>query len=347
MKIFYILLVFSCQVLGQDKSILFYLDEDLKPLLQFSKDNDQNYTMGLVFGYASQNLNGSMIFRGIEFIDHKTLPARFTNSDVSLQASLTLNGTAFTPNDLRAGTIIKEDRPYAFLLYTSLKKQYLHNREYIATELNIGILGLDLGRWVQTNIHEALNKNDTQEPYTPRGWQHQISKGGEPTLLYAVNYNKLLEQKSFFDLKYGAQAMLGYYTNVNIEIAGRFGILDKNNWTRNYTPLGTGNKNRMLSMKGVKKRKAEAFLFVSIKPSVVLYNQMLNGGIRKSAHTLSWNETNHFVLEWNSGIGTTIPTANANSLEVIWVVNSGRTSEINTPLARSHQWGGIYLSYNF
>lgn len=53
--------------------------------------------------------------------------------------------------------------------------------------------------------------------------------------------------------------------------------------------------------------------------------------LEKSAHTLSWNETNHFVLEWNSGIGTTIRTANLNSLEVIWIVNSGRTSEINTP----------------
>lgn len=348
MKIFFLLSIFliiNTNAYAQDDSILFYTDEDLKPFLQFSKANDQNYTMGLGFGFASPKLNGSYIFRPVDLIDRIFIPEKFRSNDSLLPASITLNGTAFTPDELRESNVITEDRPYAFLLYVSTKKLYLKDKSSFSTEFIFGILGLNLGKWVQTGIHKLMNDNNTHEPYIPRGWHNQISNGGEPTFLYTINYERLALQSAYFEFKYGGQGMVGYYTCANIQASVRFGLLDSQKWTQNYSPLGSGNK---IFKNMEDEKKFEFFLFGSIKPTVFVYNEMLNGGFRHSSHTLSWNQVNHFVVEWNTGVGLSIPTYNkTNSLDLFWTVNAGRTSEINTALSRAHEWGGIYVTYTY
>lgn len=329
---------------AQNNSILFYIDEDIKPLLQFSEANDQNYTMGLGFGYASFWLKDSYVLKPIEAIDYIFVPKQFRNNDNIVPPSLTLNGTAFTPDDLTDSNVIPEDRPYSFILYLSSKKSYLKERSLFSTEFNLGIIGTDIGKWVQTSIHNTMNDNDTHDPHTPRGWHNQISNDGELTLLYSLNYEHLFVKECFFEFKAGAQGMIGYYSGANLQFATRFGLLDNRKWMQSYTPLGSGNKGKNID----NKKKMEAFIFGSLKPTTMLYNQMLNGGFRHSNHTLNWNETNHFIIEWNTGIGLSIPLCSKNnSLDLFWAVNTGRTSEINTSLSRAHEWGGIYITYTY
>lgn len=340
-------LLFLCfeNTYSQDDSFLFYVDEDIKPLLQFANANDQNYTMGLGFGYASFKFNDSYAFKPIESINYIFVPKKIRSHDNSLPPSITLNGTAFTPDELRDSNVIYNDRPYAFLLYLSTKKFYSKERSFISTEFNIGIIGLDLGKWVQTSIHNVMNDNNTHEPYTPQGWHNQISNGGEPTFLYMFNYEYLNIKRTYFEFKTGAQGMIGYYIGANFQTSARLGWLDNSKWMGSYNPLGGGNKN---FNKNNNKKKFEFFLFGSLKPTTILYNEMLNGGLRNSNHTLNWNEINHFILEWNTGLGLSIPThKKSNSLDLFWAVNAGRTSEINTSLSRAHQWGGIYITYVF
>lgn len=343
---------------AQDKSFLFYVEEDINPLLQFANANDQNYTMGLGFGYASFQFDGTYVFKPIEAINRIFIPESFRDEDnllapsLALPPSLTLNGTGFTPDELRDSNVIANDRPYAFLLYLSSKKFYLKDKSFISTELNLGIVGLNIGKWVQTNIHNSMNDNNTHEPYMPEGWHNQISNGGEPTLLYTLNYEHLIVESTFFEFKAGAQGMIGYYTGANLQAGARFGLLDNRKWMQSYTPLGSGNKARGSGKEAVgsenDKKKFELFLFGSIKPTAILYNEMLNGGFRHSNHTLNWNETNHLILEWNTGLGLSVPICKkSNSLDLFWAINAGRTSEIKTSLSRAHQWGGIYITYTF
>jgi hypothetical protein len=330
---------------AQDKSILFYIDEDLNPLLQFANAKDQNYTMGLGFGYASSCLDGSFVMKPLTAIDHLLVPKEFRAYESLMPPSLTLNGTAFTPDDLTVSNVIDNDRPYAFLLCLSSKKSYLKGSSFISTEFNLGVIGLDIGKWVQTSIHKSMNDNDTKDPRTPRGWHNQISDGGELTILYTLNYEHLMADETFFEFKVGTQGMVGYYTGANLQAATRFGWLDNSKWMESHAPLGSADKGKKSP---VAKKKFELYLFGSLRPTTILYNEMLNGGFRHSNHTLDWQETNHFILEWNTGLGLSIPICKkSNSLDLFWAINKGRTSEINTSLSRAHEWGGLYMTYTY
>jgi hypothetical protein len=338
----------------QNKSFVLYTDEDLNPLLQFSNARDQNYTMGLGLGFTHPYFKNSLVFKANEYLTGKLLGKSVVSDNGSfknLSPSLTLNGTAFTPDDLQSYSVINGDRPYAFLLSLSTKEFFLNqdSNTFYSSEFVYGILGLRLGETVQTAIHKLMNDGNTHEPFIPRGWPHQISDGGEPTFLYSLTRQKLISENpeghnNFYELKWGWQAMAGYYTAANLQLGGRIGLLDNRNWPITFDPLASGNKKRFDET--ANRGKFELFLFGSVRPSVMLYNEMLNGGFRHSDYTLGFDEVNHFILEWSSGIGITIP-GKCLTTNIAWAFNSGRTSELNTSFSRSHQWGGVYLTFNY
>ncbi|MBK0380771.1 lipid A-modifier LpxR family protein [Mucilaginibacter segetis] len=334
----------------QNRSIMIYTDEDLNPILQFSNARDQNYTMGFGGGFTNPKLEHTLLFKPGEWLT-KLFTGRYVyKAEVDhLSPGLSINGTAFTPDDLQSYDVIAGDRPYAFLLGLSAKQIYLNGstNELYASDFVYGVLGLRLGQTVQTAIHKLMNDGNTHEPFIPRGWPHQISDGGEPTLLYSLSYEKLLTTNSpggntFYELKWGWQGMAGYYNGANVQLGGRLGILNNDNWYMNFNPMGDMNK----GIYAKKKRKFELFVFGGVKPSVMLYNELLSGGFSHSDYTLGFNQLNHFILEWESGIGVTLPCKTLTT-NITWAFNSGRTSELNTAYSRSHQWGGIYLTFSY
>lgn len=294
-------------------------------------------------------------------------------------------GTAFTPDDLQSKTPVFNDRPYSFLLYLSTKQntlQIFKHRMY-TSELNMGFIGTPIGKWVQTAIHKAQNDGDTKDPHTPMGWGNQISNGGEPTFLYSISREDLIttnkvkyeQERSYFELKHGLKLMGGYYTGATYRPTIRIGILDPRNWFRNINILDNGNKDITTRQKAeadfnlglisaeerkritdsefkkdyyLAPRKWELFLFGSGGATAILYNQMLNGKFRdteRSKHTLSFNETEHLIFEWNTGIGLGIPIG-TKMLNLLWTAHAGRTKQFNLPLATSHKWGAFAISLN-
>lgn len=353
-------------------SILIYTDEDFKPIQLLGPANDQNYTMGFGFGYSAPIFNRSVIFKPNRFIAKVILGKTYLNNDslIELSPQLSLNGTAFTPLDLRSKVPILGDRPYAFLLALSTKKTFLDEKrdQVFVSELNIALLGTKIGQWVQTKIHQDLIKDTANTPI-PMGWDNQISKGGELTFLYSLSYERLVcgfadNTRNLFEMKYGLQATVGYYTGASASLSARFGLLDKRNWFRNYSQLQ--NYNKLLGRRGERVNlekiekgekaskysgvaKTEVFVFGMIRPAYNFYNELLTGGFSDKGYRLSASQTNKFRLEWNLGIGLTIPHCKCNnsSFGIAWMLNAGRTSELNTPYRRNHQWGTINLAYNF
>ncbi|RZM25278.1 MAG: DUF2219 family protein [Pedobacter sp.] len=343
----------------EDKShsVLLYTDEDFKPIQLIGAANDQNYTMGFGFGYSAPIFNKSIMFGPNRFLARIILGRAFIEKPtiIELSPSISINGTAFTPLDLRSPNPILGDRPYAFLLTLSTKKSFLDEEkdQIFTSELNIGVLGTKIGQWVQTKIHENLIRDTANTPI-PKGWDNQISKGGEPTFLYALSYEKLVcgfnnKNRSLFELKYGLGATAGYYTGVSASLSTRLGLLDNRNWFRNYSQLQNHNGLYGTPSKYSGKARTEAFLFGMIKPVYNVYNELLTGGFSNQGYRLRDEQTRHLRLEWNLGFGVTIPTCEANnsSLAISWMLNAGRTSELNTPYRRAHQWGTINLAYNF
>ncbi|WP_343559611.1 lipid A-modifier LpxR family protein [Sphingobacterium sp.] len=337
------------------KSFRLYLDEDINPLQLFPSATDQNYTLGLGFGFSNSNYINSPVFYPIRKLDQWILGKSNTAHDdiVPIDPSWMVNGVAFTPDNLRAKDPVYNDRPYAFLLGLSTRRGYVNANKGTAfhTELNIGALGLPIGKWVQTGIHKVMNDHNTHSPYNPEGWHNQIANGFSPVFLYSADLEKLIignaniehGERSYFNLKVGGGSSVGYYTQVHGMATVRFGFLDSRKWVQNFNPLG--NMNQIYG--SPKKELWEIYLFAAARPTFMAYNAMLHGTpLRSSVHELSWKQTNPWILEWNTGIQCHIPFNNSRSMDITWAINSGRTSELKTDLKRTHFWGGVYLVYN-
>lgn len=342
------------QVKDTRKSFIIYTDEDFKPVQVFGKANDQNYTMGIGFGLNLPSFAGSWVFAPNELIFKSILSKRFLEKDslVLLSPGLSINGTAFTPLDLRRSDVVQGDRPYAFLLSLSTKEMLLDLKhdQMFTSEFSYGVLGTKIGQAFQTWMHKSVIKDTANTPI-PQGWDNQISKGGEPTFLYSISYDKLISAisprgtRSLLEVKWGLQGMVGYYTGVAAQLSARFGLLDRSNWMANYSQLQ--NMNGITPTQ--QKTKSELFLFGMIRPVYLAYNELLNGGFRNSVYTLDFSQTNQAKLEWNFGVGFTFPLGKSKTKSLIfnWIMNAGRTSELNTPYRRSHQWGTWNFAYNF
>ena len=89
---------------------------------------------------------------------------------------------AFTPSDVLDPRPIQNDRPYASLLFTSNGRvQVSGDRSAWTSSLSVGLLGLPLSG----ELHKGVHKVTGSDP--PRGYDHQISAGGEPTARCRLN----------------------------------------------------------------------------------------------------------------------------------------------------------------
>jgi hypothetical protein len=75
----------------------------------------------------------------------------------------------YTPTDMSLRTLIKEDRPYAGVLYLSLGVYGRASNHQDFSELTVGLVGPGAGgEESQKFIHRTLGNS------SPRGWQHQL-----------------------------------------------------------------------------------------------------------------------------------------------------------------------------
>lgn len=348
-------------------------EEDYYPILIFDNlDLDQNYTLGFGINYSEKNCSSYLtrLRRSINKIGKKKSDNVFRNADYqsheinltvhSSNSIIAINGAGFTPDSLQKPDISYNDRPYSSLLsisssQTYFKKDFLSAKTY---SLSIGIYGLGLAKSIQTKIHKSMNENDTKDPHTPKGWRHQISDGFEPSFLYKIRTDYLLSknnirnsiERSYYDFSTSFEILLGYYTGISGEFNGRIGCLDSRNWQSKFNNLANVNKapeeNTFLTSKD---RLFEAYIFYSLKPSIILYNESLSGGFRKTSYRLSpITEANPFIIEFSVGLGFNIPVGckNERYINMGYTPLALRTPEMwGSKISRVHYWGGIFLNY--
>jgi hypothetical protein len=271
---------------------------------------------------------------------------------------------------LPATYIIKNDRPYGSLTYLQTVTAAVDPVKFrqCITTFSAGLIGTDLSKEVQTAIHKSMNDNDTKDPRTPRGWGNQISNGGELTLAYTVEEERLITWKQVsgeekitytgIELKHAWKYSLGYYTNINYAFNFRLGKIDPRNWTYRTNALGSSNKvtnpaafNKKSESPATpyyeKKKTFEFYTFGSLRPVFTLYNALLNGQFRKSAYTINFNDMRHLILEFDGGAAISVPIQKRNLLE-FKIRISGRSPEFKLPdrPPRWHFWGGVDLAFS-
>jgi hypothetical protein len=343
-----------------------FFDQDLL-VNSFNLGEDRNYTMGAGFYYGSDKLRRSWITAPVRWLS-KTFYAKINPMVESSDRrpfvySLMLGNGSFTPDDLADYNVIPNDRPYANVTYLQEnlsrisggnpgETKFVRN----STSFAVGLLGTNISKVVQTEIHSWYNENDTKAPRTPRGWPHQVSNGGELTMLFARSSEKLLTTKNAnskqrgkwaAELKHGWKYTLGYYTGAEYNFNLRAGFLDALNWTYDINPLSNSNKGRDIAWSYNKQTKPEVYMVVSARPAFMLYNALLNGQFRKSDFTIDFYHTRHLLFQWDLGLGGRIPFGANAALDLRWRIISGRTAEFKLPGRdpRSHYWGGFDIIY--
>ena len=203
----------------------FSIEQDLFYLIDTDKNEDRDYTIGIDFGIYGESATLSPLHSGLNYINGFLGIERAPVNQIK-QRRLHMGVKVYTPDDLSNPDPIYDDRPYASLIYLSNKISTIaaHQRSGLTTELTLGILGLDIAEEVQTFTHKVQREiSDSDTPEEPRGWEHQISDGGELTVKYGVGYKHILTDTSWSDLSYSVTGNLGYETNLGFGLLWRIG----------------------------------------------------------------------------------------------------------------------------
>lgn len=377
-----------------------YFEEDsiVSPLFPAT---DRNYTGGAAFRFSGGWVQDVRLSAPLEFVDGALGVERLyemMNKDVREQSpaglaaargwSFLFGMTLFTPfnlalSDPNIGRA--KDRPYASLEFISTTRTYVGIQRGVAltSELVLGMLGMDAAHQVQSQIHLYIRGGRQQKcpepgypttkdtpPHEPCGWRNQISDGGEPTFLYALNGEKEILSTSnllFADLKATGRASVGYDTALTVGLAARVGLIDSGFWSYSTAPLAStnqlaqaGNRDLRSGSGGdagaaeqeqaecppTKEWHPEIYAWGAVRARGVLYNALLQGQVRDlvrhSKFTFSFDEMSHGMLEYEAGI-----TGTLGGLRLTWAAIEARTPEFQAgDNVRRHAWTSFFLSWD-
>lgn len=245
---------------------------------------------------------------------------------------------AFTPKDIAATAPIYDDRPYASLLFASNGRVRVDadDRHAWTSNLTVGVLGLSLSEQLQSAIHDVVGSDK------PRGYEHQISAGVEPTARYSLARHALwiANPNGTIDVKTTVQGSVGYLTEASAAVSMRIGVFDSPWWSsapelRDYIAAPVP----AVSNHG----RPERYVFAGARLKARAYNAFLQGQFRDSEVRYSASELEPVIAE--AWIGVVMQLMNQTQLS--YSLNY-QTAEIrHGPAARDAWWGAVQLTHTF
>jgi hypothetical protein len=341
-KFILLLIVVSSFALGasERKGFAIYLDQDMFGL----NNEDRDYTMGLGFEYFyDEPSSKTPLLQSLHHYLKTTLTPTYQSllhipKELSVQAmrSFMFGTIAYTPDKLSQTAKIVTDRPYASLLFLADKRVEYNANFALGTELQVGILGTNIARTTQTWFHKQYRSlANSSEPVEPKGWDNQISDGGELTARFKMSYTRLIyEDPTRYDLAYMTSLSLGYQTNVSLGVSGRFGKIKSDFWSLPFNPINRGTFIPSFA-------DDELYVWGAYKAIVVGYDALLQGQFRNSSVEFDYEQLQTIVHE--SAIGA---TAVYDGWQITATLNR-KSAELKAPANRTHFWGGIYLIFQF
>ncbi len=317
-----------------DRGIGIYLDQDLYIP---GVNEDRDYTMGLAVEFFWQGKGLYVMDPLVQRIGEWFGLHQPTDT---VERSFMLGTVNYTPDDLSVRTPIFDDRPYTSLIYLSNKRVRANPEVAAGVEFRVGVLGTGIARNVQSTFHRWWREAvDSNEPVEPRGWNHQISDGGELTGRVRMAYSKRLLGGDAgplnWDLAGTSSLSVGYQTNATLGLTIRTGRLGSSFWTVPFDPI---NRGAFLPSRS----NSEWYLWAGYRARLVGYDAMLQGQFRNSTVTVEHDEMERIVHEGAIGL-----TAAWKPIQVTFVVNA-KTAEISPGGARrNHYWGGTYFVVRF
>ncbi len=317
----------------RDRGVGIYADQDMFVPL-FNQDRD--YTMGVAVEFFDQKSGVYWLEDGLGWLAHRLGVGRVNEKSTR---SFILGSIAYTPDDIGNPAPIHDDRPYASLLYLGNKRVRADEDAALGVELQVGLLGTPVAREVQRTLHSWYRDiAGSVEPVEPRGWDHQISNGGEPTARLRLAWaERLVHDTGNWDVATTWDLSLGYQTNASAGLSARWGAIGSPFWTLPFDPINRGNF--LPSLSG-----DEWYVWSAYRLRAVGYDVLLQGQFRDSDVTFSADDLERFVHE--AGVGITWAW---RPMQLTVSINA-KTPELKTGVTathRTHVWGGLYGMLRF
>jgi hypothetical protein len=318
------------------------LDEHL--LTDASRDQDYNGGGELTLSGKSSGVLGRTLDRALGFVDGKSCEmigwdGLAGHSTHAFAAGLLV----FTPRNLGARRIVRGDRPYASLFFLSAGRRYASSDSTVAydTSLTVGVLGLAAAADVQRVLHDITGS------VRPRGWSHQISDGGEPTVRYSLARQALLADFGSGawrgDSKWTSAVSLGTVTEGSVAVNARWGRIESPWWA--FTPEQDMYVQETQPVPPPLPEDAppELFVFAGMRVKARAYNAFLEGQFRHSDLTYDAGALNPILGEAWAGVA--LRTASGWSVQYLarW-----QSAELRSGIgSRSFFWGSVEIAKSF
>jgi hypothetical protein len=188
-----------------------------------------------------------------------------------------------TPQSLDSAQPLPNDRPFANLIYgTRSHIRVLDGGDRARfSSFTFGILGLHVAETLHRTVHRALGDK------MPRGWDHQISAGGEPTARYVEAQQWLLsgidrDDENLPQVKFTLAGSAGFITEGSVALSARWGRIQSPWWgfapeLGDYAPAPIAPEEHFSSL-----NPAERFAFAGVRLKARAYDALLQGQFRHS-----------------------------------------------------------------
>lgn len=306
-------------------------------------ESDQNYTNGLRLSWISPDLS--------DYIEDPALPSWlrtfnkrltfFHPSTEGLERNLvfSIGQTIYTPEDINAKEVVKDDRPYAGWLFTRFAYHSKSEYQLDSMELSIGMVGpASLGEKAQNAIHDLRGFDKFQ------GWDNQLKNELGLQLVYE-HKQKLINNTprngrfgyDFIGHAGGALGNIGIYINVGGEL--RWGWLIPNDFGSSAVRPGGDNSapgsnwDPRINAPG----KIGLHFFVTFDVRLVANSLFLDGNTFEDSHSV---DIKHLVGDAAVGISTVFSGVKISYAQVF------RSKEFELQDG-SHSYGSLSLSYSF
>jgi hypothetical protein len=309
------------------------IDNDL-----FAGDNqDRDYTGGMSITVSGERARNGLLSLDplLRRLDRFVVNGNETNVHYARQIGL----LAFTPKDTLVSEVQPDDRPYASLLFVSNGRVTVDadDRGAWTSSLTIGVLGLSVTSDVHGAVHELVGSEK------PRGYDHQISAGGEPTARYTLARQKLwiADPSGHVDVKTTVQGSVGFLTETSASISLRAGRFNSPWWS--FAPELTDYMSAPVPSESYRGGERELYVFAGARVKARAYNAFLQGQFRDSEVRYTSDEVQPLLAEAWIGVVTQILDQTQLSYALHY-----QTAELRDgPASRDTLWGAVQLTHSF
>ena len=251
-------------------------------------NTDRHYTSGVMFNYVSgidegprRLRNLGVRFPGIE--DHD-----------AMHVSVSFGHEIYTPTDIVATQLLRDDRPYAGHVYLATGFTTQNPQEIETWRFSLGLVGPGArAEIVQNNLHRAIGSDEAL------GWDHQLKNEYVASVAYEKKWLRLARSKTFankmqFDLLPHASASMGTpLTYLSVGGMARIGRgLDHDYGPPRVRPSFATSQ--FYEHKG----GVSWYFFAGVDGRYVMHNLFLDGNNFEHSHSV---EREDFVSELQAG----------------------------------------------